>query len=179
MVVEISEAIYSSSHRWIWLLAQLGIGIAQTKAGIGIPSFRISVRYLTEKMHDFIGLVWFQTGPGIFVFFIPYRTVQRTLTCTDMDGQAAGTRMDKQNGCRNTNTMFSPPTLVFHQFKILRPVSAFRHCGQSGTASYRLVRQCPAIVIDCDKMPIPPQPPFPLEKVHVLSTGGGVGWVRK
>ncbi len=50
-------------------LAQLGIGIEQTNANIGIPAFIISVLYWTKKMLDFIGLVQYRTSPGIISFF--------------------------------------------------------------------------------------------------------------
>ncbi len=49
--------------------------------------------------------------------------------------------------CRNANKKFSPASLVFRQFITLSPASAFRHRGQSGTASHGLVRQCPAMAI--------------------------------
>ncbi len=49
------------------------------------------------------------------------------------------------HGCRNANKKFSPASLVFRQFTTLSPAPAFQHYGQSGTASHRPVRQCPAM----------------------------------
>ncbi len=49
--------------------AQLGIGIEQTNAGIGIPASRILVRYPTQKMPDCVGLVQYRTCSGIVSFF--------------------------------------------------------------------------------------------------------------
>ncbi len=64
-----------------------------------------------------------------------------TWTCTmDME-------MDKHHGCRNTDKKFSLASLVSRQFITLSPASAFRHCGQSGTASQGLVRQCTALLM--------------------------------
>ncbi len=50
--------------------------------------------------------------------------------------------------CQNADKKFSPASLVFRQFITLSPASAFRHRGQSDTASHGLVRQCPAIYIN-------------------------------
>ncbi len=64
----------------------------------------------------------------------------QTWTCTmDME-------RDKHHGCRNADKKFSPASLVFRQFLTLGPASAFRHHGQSSTASHGLVRQRPAMV---------------------------------
>ncbi len=49
------------------------------------------------------------------------------------------------HGCRNADKKFSPASLVFRQFTTLSPASAFRHHGQSGTASHGPVHQCPAM----------------------------------
>jgi hypothetical protein len=49
--------------------AELGIGIEQTNAGIGIPASRILVRYPTQKMPDCVGLVQYRTCSGIVSFF--------------------------------------------------------------------------------------------------------------
>jgi hypothetical protein len=114
-------------------------------------------------MLDFIGLV--HTGPVLvsLVFSFRYRTDWMpdspafrhlytrtcTLTHTHMHGhaQAAWTctcvmdmEMNKHHGCRNAEKIFSLASLVFHKFTILSPSSAFRHRGQSGTESQRLVR---------------------------------------
>jgi hypothetical protein len=48
--------------------------------------------------------------------------------------------MDKYHECRNADKKFSPASLVFRSFITLSPASAFRHRGQSGTASHGLVR---------------------------------------
>jgi hypothetical protein len=42
--------------------------------------------------------------------------------------------------CRNVDKKFSAASLVFRSFTTLSPASAFRHRGQSGTASNGLVR---------------------------------------
>ncbi len=47
--------------------------------------------------------------------------------------------MAKHHGCRNADKKFIPPSLVFRQFITLSPASAFRHRGQSGTASHGFV----------------------------------------
>jgi hypothetical protein len=54
--------------------SKLGIGIEQTNTGTGLLAFIISVRYRTEKILNFIGLVRNWTGLGIVSFFIlvPY-----------------------------------------------------------------------------------------------------------
>ncbi len=44
------------------------------------------------------------------------------------------------HGCRNADKKLSPASLVFRWFTTLSPASAFRHHGQSGTASHGLVR---------------------------------------
>ncbi len=45
----------------------------------------------------------------------------------------------------DANRKVSSASLVFSQFTTLSPASAFRHRGQSGTASHGLVRQCPVM----------------------------------
>jgi hypothetical protein len=55
-------------------------------------------------------------------------------------GQTMDMEMDKHHGCRNADKKFSPASLVFRWFITLSPASAFRHRGQSGTASHGLVR---------------------------------------
>jgi hypothetical protein len=52
--------------------------------------------------------------------------------CTCMDA-----RMPE---CRNADEKLSPASLVFRLIILLSPASAFRHHGQSGTASHGLVR---------------------------------------
>ncbi len=44
------------------------------------------------------------------------------------------------HGCRSADKQLSPASLVFRYFTMLSPASAFRHHGQSRTASHRLVR---------------------------------------
>jgi hypothetical protein len=48
--------------------------------------------------------------------------------------------MDLDKECRNADEKLSPASLIFCQFTTLSPASAFRHHGQSGTASQGLVR---------------------------------------
>jgi hypothetical protein len=50
------------------------------------------------------------------------------------------------HGCRNADKKFSPASLVFRLFTTLSPASAFRHHGQSGTASYGPVRYWSAML---------------------------------
>ncbi len=51
------------------MAAQLGIGIQETNAGIGIPASIISVRHRTKKLPDCLGLIRYRTCPGIVSFF--------------------------------------------------------------------------------------------------------------
>jgi hypothetical protein len=51
------------------LEAELGFGIEETNAGIGIPASRILVRYWTKKMPDCVSLVWYCTCFGIVSIF--------------------------------------------------------------------------------------------------------------
>jgi hypothetical protein len=48
---------------------QLGIGIEETNAGIGIPACQILVRYWTKKMPDCVSLVRYRACSGIISFF--------------------------------------------------------------------------------------------------------------
>ncbi len=96
-------------------------------------SLHIPNTQLSEKMPDFIGLVWYWTGrPGIVSFFhsstalircrtagIPAFILTHTLTVTHTHAHAptweSGMDMeiDKHHGCRNADIMFSPASLVF------------------------------------------------------------------
>jgi hypothetical protein len=53
----------------LYCTTQLGIGIQETNAGIGIPASRILVQYQTKKMPDCVSLVRYRTGFGIVSFF--------------------------------------------------------------------------------------------------------------
>ncbi len=43
------------------------------------------------------------------------------------------------HGCQNADEKLSPASLVFRQFILLSPASAFWHHGQSGTAGHGLI----------------------------------------
>jgi hypothetical protein len=47
----------------------LGISIEETNAGIGIPAYRILVRYQTKKLPDCVSLVGYLTCSGFISFF--------------------------------------------------------------------------------------------------------------
>jgi hypothetical protein len=49
--------------------SQLGIGIEETNAGIGILASMISVQYWNKKIPDCISLVRYRTGSGTVSFF--------------------------------------------------------------------------------------------------------------
>jgi hypothetical protein len=54
------------------LLAEVGIDIQKTNAGIGIPASVISIRYRIKKMSDFIVLFRHQTNLASLVFWFRY-----------------------------------------------------------------------------------------------------------
>ncbi len=171
-------------HSRKFFSAQLGIGIEETNAGIGIPASQILVRYRAKKMPDCASLVRYRTCSGIVSFFqsgtgltgcqtvwhsdisiYKYMDIDMdmqhghghalwTWTCSmgmdtqhSFDNVACIWTMD-MHGCRNANKKFSPASLVFCLFSMLSPASAFRHRGQSGTASHGLVvSACPAMLL--------------------------------